>query len=41
MKTIFAVALLLLSLTSAALADGPGDPPTGKAIKALTTRAAA
>jgi hypothetical protein len=29
MKRIFAVALLLLSFASVALADGSGDPPHG------------
>jgi hypothetical protein len=33
MKRIFAVALLLLSLASVALADGPGDPPAGGVAK--------
>jgi hypothetical protein len=31
MKQLLAVALLLLSFASAALADGPGLPPTGGA----------
>jgi hypothetical protein len=33
MKRIFAVALLLLSFASVALADGSFDPPAGKATK--------
>jgi hypothetical protein len=42
MKKIFAVVLLVISLAAVALADGPGDPPTGgKAIKPLMTRVAA
>jgi hypothetical protein len=36
MKRILAVALLLMSLTSAALADGPGMvPPPGKAANVV------
>jgi len=34
MKRIFAVALLLLSLASVALADGPEDPPHTGAARA-------
>jgi hypothetical protein len=33
MKRIFAVVLLLVSFASAALADGPGFPPTGTVNK--------